>query len=53
VQVSIYKPELPPYELVEHDIREMYASGMLYPGQFTQRLIEEVEQFCGVKHVLR
>ena len=52
MKIPIYKPELPPYELVEPDIREMYASGMLYPDKFTQRLEKEVKEFCDVGYVL-
>jgi len=52
MQIPIYKPALPPYELVEPDIREMYQSGMLYPGQFTERLVEQVKSYCGVQYVL-
>ncbi len=48
MQIPIYKPELPPYGLVEPDIRAMYQSGMLYPGPYTDRLIEEVLEFCDV-----
>jgi len=52
MQIPIYKPELPPYEVVEPDIRAMYASGMLYPGPFTDRLVTEVEEFCDVNFCL-
>ena len=52
MQIPIYKPELPPYEVVEPDIQAMYRSGMLYPGPFTDRLVEEVQEFCDVNYVL-
>ena len=52
MQIPIYKPELPPYEVVEPDIRAMYRSGMLYPGPFTDRLIDEVLEFCEVNFCL-
>ncbi len=52
MQIATYKPCLPPYELVEPDIREMYRSGMLYPGQFTERLVGQVKSYCGVRYVL-
>ena len=52
MKIPIYKPELPPYEVVEPDIRAMYASGMLYPGPFTNRLVEEVQYFCDVSFCL-
>jgi len=52
MQVPIYKPCLPPYSVVEPDIRAMYDSGMLYPGPFTDRLIAQVEKYQGVNHVL-
>jgi len=52
VNIPIYKPELPPYEEVEPDIREMYESGMLYPGKFTDRLISEIQEFCDVSFCL-
>ena len=52
MQIPIYKPELPPYEVVEPEIRAMYASGMFYPGVYTDRLIEQVQQYTGVKYVL-
>ena len=51
MQIPIYKPELPPYEVVEPEIRDMYASGMLYPGPFTDRLERQAEAYCGVPHV--
>ena len=52
MQIPIYKPELPPYEIVEPDIRAMYESGMLYPGPYTERLIITVEEFCDVNFCL-
>ena len=52
MKIPIYKPELPPYEVVEPEIRAMYASGMLYPSVYTDRLIEQVRQYMGVNHVL-
>lgn len=52
MQISIYKPALPPYEEVEPDIRKMYDSGMLYPGYFTERLVSQIKSYCGVKYVL-
>jgi dTDP-4-amino-4,6-dideoxygalactose transaminase len=52
MQIPIYKPELPPYEVVEPDIRAMYRSGMLYPGPFTKRLVDEVLEFCDVNFCL-
>ncbi len=52
MQIPIYKPELPPYEVVEPEIRAMYASGMLYPGPFTDRLVAEVQEFCDVSYCL-
>jgi len=52
VQIPIYKPELPPYEVVEPDVQAMYRSGMLYPGPFTDRLVEEVLEFCDVSFCL-
>jgi len=52
MQIPIYKPELPPYEVVEPDIQAMYRSGMLYPGPFTARLVEEVQYFCDVSFCL-
>ncbi len=52
MNIPIYKPELPPYEVVEPDIRQMYSSGMLYPGQYTERLVDKVKSYCGVKYVL-
>ncbi len=52
MQIPIYKPELPPYDEVEPDIRAMYRSGMLYPGPFTDRLVSEVLQFCDVNYCL-
>jgi len=52
MQIPIYKPELPPYEVVEPDIQAMYRSGMLYPGPFTDRLVDEVQEFCDVNYVL-
>lgn len=52
MQIPIYKPELPPYELIEPDVRVMYESGMLYPGPFTDRLTEEVLEFCDVNFCL-
>ncbi|KKM00739.1 hypothetical protein LCGC14_1801390, partial [marine sediment metagenome] len=52
MQIPIYKPELPPYEVVEPEIRAMYASGMFYPGVYTDRLIEQVQKYTGVKYVL-
>jgi dTDP-4-amino-4,6-dideoxygalactose transaminase len=52
MKIPIYKPELPPYEIVDTDIREMYSSGMLYPGKFTDRLVEKVKTYCGVDFVL-
>jgi len=52
MQIPIYKPELPPYEVVEPDIQAMYRSGMLYPGPFTDRLVEAVLEFCDVNYCL-
>ncbi len=52
MQIPIYKPELPPYETVEPEIRAMYESGMLYPSVYTERLEEQVKQYVGVSHVL-
>ncbi len=52
MQISIYKPELPPYEVVEPDIRAMYRSGMLYPGPFTARLVGEIKEFCDINFCL-
>ena len=52
MRIPIYKPELPPYEVVESDIRSMYSSGMLYPGPFTDRLVTEVQDFCDVSFCL-
>lgn len=52
MKVPIYKPELPPYEVVEPEIRAMYESGMLYPSVYTDRLVEQVKQYVGVSHVL-
>ncbi len=52
MQIPIYKPCLPPYSVVEPDIRAMYASGMLYPGPFTDRLVGQVRRYQGLDHVL-
>lgn len=52
MQIPIYKPELPPYDVVEPDIRAMYESGMLYPGPYTDRLTAAVEEFCDVNFCL-
>ncbi len=52
MRVPIYKPELPPYEVVEPEIRAMYESGMLYPSIYTDRLVEQVQQYLGVNHIL-
>jgi len=49
--IPIYKPQLPPYSVVEPEIREMYASGMLYPGKYTDRLEQRVSDLFGVSHV--
>ncbi len=51
MKISIYKPELPPYELIEPDIRHMYSSGMLYPDFYTERLVDAVKSYCDVKFV--
>ncbi len=51
MRIPIYRPELPPYELVEPDVRRMYSSGMLYPGVYTERLVDAVKSYCNVKFV--
>ena len=52
MHIPIYKPCLPPYSVVEPDIRDMYTSGMLYPGPFTERLVDQVQRYQGVRGVL-
>lgn len=52
MRVPIYKPQLPDYSLVEPDIRAMYESGMLYPGPFTDRLVEQVKKYQLIEYVL-
>ncbi len=52
MKIPIYKPALPPYEVVEPDIRAMYESGMLYPGIYTERLVAQVKGYCGVDYAL-
>lgn len=52
MRIPIYKPELPPYELVEPEIREMYSSGMLYPSKYTQRLEKQVSEYCEVPYAI-
>ena len=52
MKIDTYKPCLPPYAAVEPDIHSMYTSGMLYPGPFTDRLVEQVQQYQGVDGVL-
>ncbi len=50
MQISIYKPQLPPYELVKEELGMMYTSGMLYPGKYTGRLEQQVSAYTGVQH---
>jgi dTDP-4-amino-4,6-dideoxygalactose transaminase len=50
LSIPIYKPQLPPYESVEPEIKEMYSSGMLYPGKYTQRLEDQVSDYMGVTY---
>jgi dTDP-4-amino-4,6-dideoxygalactose transaminase len=52
MQIPIYKPQLAPYEVVEPEIRAMYESGMLYPGPYTDRLIQAIKEFCDVNFCL-
>jgi len=52
VKIPIYKPCLPPYAVVEPDIHAMYASGMLYPGPYTDRLVAQVQKYQDVEYVL-
>lgn len=51
MQIPIYKPQLPPYTTVEPEIREMFSSGILYPGKYTQRLESRVADMCRVPYV--
>lgn len=51
MKIPFYRPNLPPYALVEPEIRRMYESGMLYPGKYTQRLEQKVAAFTGVSNV--
>lgn len=51
MKIPVYKPHLPPYALVEPEIRRMYESGMLYPGKYTNRLEQKVAAFTGVPNV--
>lgn len=51
MNIPIYKPELPDYEKVEPDIREMYESGHLYPGKFTEALEARLSAELRVRHV--
>jgi len=52
MEIPIYKPELPDYELVEPDIRETFETGMLYPGKFTERLTEALKEYTGASYIL-
>lgn len=52
MKVPIYKPELPSFDAVEPELREMFETGMLYPGKYTDRLVERVKQYCGVNYVM-
>jgi dTDP-4-amino-4,6-dideoxygalactose transaminase len=52
MKIPIYKPELPPYEEVEPDIKDMYLSGMLYPSKYTVRLEKQVKEYYGVPYVI-
>lgn len=51
MKIPVYKPHLPPYVLVEPEIKQMYESGMLYPGKYTHRLEQKVAAFTGVPNV--
>ena len=51
MQIPIYKPQLPPYALVEPEIQKMYVSGMLYPSKYTQRLEQQASEYTGVPYV--
>lgn len=46
--ISIYKPQLPEYSLVEPDIRAMMESQMLYPSTYTGKLEARVKELCQV-----
>lgn len=52
MKIPIYVPELPPYNLVEPEIFEMYSSGLLYPSRYTKRLEDQVTGYQDCKHVL-
>lgn len=52
MKIPIYKPQLPPYSVVEPELRAMYESGMLYPGPYTDRLVQAIEEFCDVQRCL-
>src|SRR5574338_416677 len=52
MKVPIYKPELPSFDSVEPELREMFATGMLYPSKYTDRLVERVKQYCDVEYVM-
>jgi len=55
MQIPIYKPQLPPYESVEPDIRAMYTSGLLsstaYTAKYTGQLEKRIADICGVPFV--
>lgn len=51
MRIPIYKPQLPPYEEVEPDIREMYRSGMLYPSRYTRELEARLATELNAPHV--
>ena len=52
MQVAIYKPELPAFDEVEPELREMFDSGMLYPGKYTDRLVESMKTYLQVEHIM-
>jgi len=50
MEVKFFKPGLPEWDLVKHDLEETYRQGILYPGKYTLRLEEMMRAHFGTKY---